>query len=53
MQSFPCFPTPVQDLPLSGQALIGTGYLSHPGLLQTGLIGYVALTYGPGSPLAG
>ena len=36
---------------LSGQALIGTGYLSHAGLLQTGLIGYVALTYGYGFPL--
>ena len=37
---------------MSGQALIGTGYLSHAGLLQMGLIGYVALTYGLGLPLA-
>ena len=53
MQSFLCFPTPVQDLPLSGQALIGSGYLSHAGLLQMGPTGYVALTYGHGFPLAG
>ena len=39
--------------PLFGQALIGTGYISHAGLLQTGLIGCVALTYGLGFPLAG
>ena len=38
---------------LSGQALIGTGYLSHAGLLQMGLIGYVSLTYGHGFPLVG
>ena len=38
---------------LSGQALIGTGYLSHAGLLQTGLIGYVALTNEHGFPLVG
>ena len=41
---------PVQVLPLSGQALIGAGYLSHAGLLQKGLIGYVALTCGHGFP---
>ena len=35
------------------QAQIRTGYLSHAGLLQTGLIGYVALTYGHGFPLVG
>ena len=49
----PYFRTPVQVLPLPGQALIGTGYLSHAGLLQTGPTGYVALTYGQGFPLAG
>ena len=53
MQSFRCFPTPIQVLPLSGQALIGTGYLSHADLLQMGPIEYVALTYGHGSPLVG
>ena len=40
--SFPWFPTPVRVLPLPGQELIGTGYLSHAGLLQMGSIGYVA-----------
>ena len=49
----PLFSNPSSGSPLSGQALIGTGYLSHAGLLQTGLIGYVALTYGHGFPLVG
>ena len=49
----PVFSNPSSRSPLSGQALIGTGYLSHAGLLQTGLTGYVALSYGPGFPLAG
>ena len=53
MQSFLCFPTPVQVLPLCGQALIGTGYLSHAGLLQMEPIGYVALTDGHGFPMVG
>ena len=30
---------------MSGQALIGTGYLSHVGLLQTGLIGWICGSY--------
>ena len=38
---------------MPGQALVGTGYLSHAGLLQAGPIGYVALTYGHGFPLVG
>ena len=53
MQSFPCFPIPVQVLLLPGQALIGTGSLSHAGLLLTGPTGCVALTYGRGLPMAG
>ena len=53
MQSFRCFPTPIQVLPLSGQALIGTGYLSHAGLLQTGPTGYVAPAYEHGFSLVG
>ena len=36
-----------------GQKLIETRSLSHAGLLQTGLNGYMALTYGCGFPLAG
>ena len=46
VQLFLCSLTPVQVLLLPGQALIGTGFLSHTGLLQTGPTGYVALTYG-------
>ena len=53
MLSFLCFLIPVQVLPLPGQVLIGTGSLSHAGLLQMGPTGYVALTYGHGFPLAG
>ena len=53
MLSFLCFLIPVQVLPLPGQVLIGTGSLSHAGLLQMGPTGYVALTYGRGFPLAG
>ena len=49
----PMFSSLSSGPPLFGQALIGTGYLSHAGLLQTGLIGYVALTYGLGFPLDG
>ena len=41
------------SLVVQGWALIGTGYLSHAGLLQMGPTGYVALTYGHGFPLAG
>ena len=39
--------------PFVCQALIGTGYLSHADLLQWGIIGYVALTYGHSFPLVG
>ena len=53
MSSFLCFPIPVQALLLPGQELIETGSLSHAGLLPTGPIGYVALIYGHGFPLAG
>ena len=49
----PVFSNCSSVLPLCGQALIGTGYLSHAGLLQTGLIGYVALTNEHGFPLVG
>ena len=48
----PMFSNPTSGPPLSGQALIGTRYLSA-GLLQTGPIGYAALTYGHGFPLVG
>ena len=50
MQPFLCFPVPVQVLPFSGRVLIGTGSLSHVGLLQTGPTRYVALTYRHASP---
>ena len=43
----------VQVLPLPGQALTGTGSLSHACLLLMGSTGYMALTYGHGFPLAG
>ena len=49
----PVFSNCSSVLPLCGQALIGTGYLSHAGLLQMGLIEHVALTYGHGFPLVG
>ena len=53
MQSFLCFPNPVQVPFLPGQELIGTGSLSHAGLLQMGPTGYAVLTHGCGFPLAG
>ena len=49
----PMFSNPNLSPPFPGQALIGTGYLSHAGFLQTGSIGYVALTCGHGFPLIG